>query len=481
MILRPYQQRAVESIRGALARSRSVCLALQVGGGKTVIACEIIRLVLARQRRALFVVHRIELVEQARDRLAAFGIDAGIIKAGFVEQRDLPVQVACVPSLVRREFPPADLVILDEAHHGVSASWLEVVQHYRQAGSWLLGITATPQRLDGKPLGDAFDAIVEPVTTRELIDGGYLLDPTVYAPPSIDRRGLHKRGGDFSLPEIAERMAKLTGSITDYWSRYCRGRRTLCFAVNIAHSHAIEAALRDHGALVEHVDGTTPAAARAATRARLQAGEIDVVTQCQLWTEGLDIPELSGLIVARPTASLGLHRQMLGRVMRPATGKVDALVLDHAGNHHAHGSITDEIEWSLEGRAKRAAAEPLTTCPLCFAVYPPGAPVCPSCGQPRPVREEVEPPAVENPGELARFEPRTARQSWYSEQVALASQRGYKLAWARLRYRDRYGTWPRHRDVERREYHCRAHKYALCTSGAWREVRCEVCYEARPT
>lgn len=473
MDLRPYQHRAIAAIRSAFAQHRAVCLALQVGGGKTVIACEIIRRALALDRRVLFVVHRVELVEQARDRLAAFGLEAGIIKAGFPERRELPVQVACVPTLIRRKFPPADLVILDECHHAVSDSWLSVLNHYGDA--WRLGITATPQRLDGKPLAEAFAAIVEPVTTRALVDDGYLVEPTVFAPPSIDRRGLRMSGGDYSLPQIAERMAKLTGSITDYWQRHCRGRRTLCFAVNVDHSERIRDALADAGAIAVHIDGNTPRERRAEVNAALRAGQIEVVTQCMIWTEGLDIPELECLIVARPTASLGLHRQMIGRVMRPAPNKAGALVLDHAGNHHVHGEITQEIEWSLDGKPKKIGEAPVRTCGECFAIIPLNARQCPNCGA-IPEADEAEPPGVENDGVLVKFNAADKRIE-YRRFLEMASEAGYALGWARFRFKERFGTWPRFRADERELYRCGGHRWEAKDFGGRRLVRCARCYD----
>lgn len=480
MILRPYQQRAVDAIRSALGRHRAVCLAAQVGSGKTVIACEIIRRVLDRGNRALFLVHRVELVEQARDRLRAFDIEAGIIKAGFAEDRAQPVQVACIPTLIRREFPPAELVIFDECHHAVSESWLRVLAHYRDAGAWILGITATPQRLDGKPLGEAFETIIEPVTTRELIDDGYLIEPVVYAPPSIDRRGLKVQGGDFALPQLAERMQKLTASITDYWSDHA-GDRTLCFAVNIAHSQRIAEALIDVGARVAHIDGGTPPGRRALVNRMFRVGEFDVVTQCQVWTEGFDLPELDTLIVARPTKSLGLHRQMIGRVMRPAPGKDGAIVLDHAGNHHEHGAITAEIEWSLDGKPKREGVAPVRTCSTCFAIIPLASRTCPECGA--ELDEDVEPPKVENPGELERLatdREEERRADWYVGQVRIASASGYALGWARFRYKEQFGKWPRLWDIEDEEYDCRCHDFEERKIGYRRVTRCRLCYAEKP-
>jgi superfamily II DNA or RNA helicase len=482
MKLRDYQERAVDVIRSAFSKHRSVCLALQVGGGKTVIACEIMRRSIARGKRVMFVVHRVELVEQARERLALFEIESGVIKAGYRERRDRLVQVACIPTLVRREYPPADVVIFDEAHHGVSASWLSVLTHYRSAGAFILGITATPLRLDGKPLGSAFETIVEPVTTQELIQRGFLMEPRVFAPPTCDLSDVKIRGGDYALPEVASRMSKLTGSITGNWLRYCRGRPTLAFAVNVAHSREIESALAAVGARVAHIDGGTGKVERARANKRLRSGDLDVVTQCQLWTEGLDIPELEALIVARPTKSLSLHRQIIGRVMRPALGKSDAIVFDHAGNHHEHGFVTEPIEWSLDAKPKRiSTALPVATCPECFACFPPGAAICPGCGSPLKDSATADrpAPAVDNPGELVEINmvpTRDEREIAYNRMVQSASCAGRKLGSARAIYKRNYGVWPKHPEVEK-GYVCPGHHWERWESEKFSYVRCSFCYE----
>ena len=200
-------------------------LCLPTGSGKTSVAAEIIRSAVAKGHRCIFLVHRAELVDQAVDRLAEFGVPAGRIHAGHPEDRALPVQVACIPTLVRRKHWPAQLVIVDECSHAVSESWSKVIGRYdgipwRNAAqsepAFVIGLTATPIRLDGKGLGDIFGAIVEPVSTRTLITAGYLVEPKVFAPP-VDLSRLPVRGGDYSIPELAVRMQKLTGSITNEW------------------------------------------------------------------------------------------------------------------------------------------------------------------------------------------------------------------------------------------------------------------------
>lgn len=481
MQLRPYQQRAVDEVRVALADHRAVVLALQVGGGKTVVACEMIRLALQRGRRALFVVHRIELVQQARERLARFGINAGIIKAGITAAPARPVQVACVPTLIRRRFPAADLVIFDETHHVVSGSWLRVLHHYREAGAWVVGITATPVRLDGRGLGEAFSTIVEPVTTRELIDGGFLLEPIVYAPP-VDLAGLRVTKGDYALPELAERMTKLCGNLVDHWMEHGRGRPTVAFAVNIEHSRRIEEAFLEAGVKITHVDGKSAFRDRMAANRALRTGELEIVTQCQLWTEGVDIPELGCLVIARPTKSLGLHRQMIGRVMRTSPGKLDCVVLDHAGNHHKHGAITAPVEWSLDEKKRRQRTTAgCRTCLNCYAVLPPMATECPQCGAPVERRADADLPPVDAPGQLVRFLGPTSspaeKAQEYRRLVETASVKGYRLGWARRQYQERFLTWPRLSEIEAEVYRCSGHEWEVREYGPKKVKRCVRCYE----
>lgn len=457
------------------------------GAGKTTIAAEIIRLAVARGRRAVFLVHRRELVDQAVERLAQFGIRAGRILAGHPEHRELPVQVASIPTLLKRAHWPAELVIVDECAHAVSRSWRTCIDRYKS--SHVIGLTATPIRLDGKGLGDLFGCIIEPVTTRQLIDAGYLIEPRVLAPP-VDLSGIHIRGGDYDIPELAERMAGLVGSITGEWCQYAHGQKTVAFAVDVNHSKAIVAAFVEIGVRAEHVDYKMGHKQRAKVLRQLRTGEIDLLSQVQLLSEGWDLPTLQCAILARPTKSLALFRQMVGRVMRPP-GPV--IVLDHAGNHHEHGRVTDVIEWSLDApiRGVRGAGTgiALHTCPACFCVLGPADIVCPLCGYVMPVKDEAEQPGVDNPGELVELDmarkeipgvvqknaPRDVKEEKYRELVLNASLRRLKLGWARHKFHDLFGAWPRFSSVEAL-YVCSRHEWEARQQGPYSVVRCTRCY-----
>jgi superfamily II DNA or RNA helicase len=289
--------------------------------------------------------------------------------------------------------------------------------------------------------------------------------------------------GDYSLPELAERMNKLVGSITGTWQKHAAGQRTVAFAVNVEHSLAIVDAFRALGVKAEHVDYGTAAGERARILRALRSGDVTLVSQVMLLSEGFDMPVLSCAILARPTKSLALFRQMVGRVMRPP-GPV--LVLDHAGNHHEHGLVTTPIAWSLDSAVRRpSTGEPVRTCKECFAVIPPGADECPACGAPAQRTVEATPPKVENPGELVELDmsapernaPRDEKAEEYRKLVKYASHMGYKLGMARMRYKVRFGAWPKFYDMERELYTCPGHEWEQKTYG-WKSVlRCAICYE----
>ena len=454
--LRDYQQRAVEMLRAA-CRDRPICV-LPTGAGKTVVAS----FILARTKLpALFVVHRRELVFQAYRRLLDHGVEAGVILSGHEPDPSKRVQVASIQTLARRARPDAGLVFLDEAHHATSNTWRKLVSDYSNA--ILIGLTATPFRLSGESLGDIFGRIVCPVTVRELCDQGVLVEPTVYGPPGPNMTGVRRVGGEYDEAESVKRMAVLTGDIIEHWKRHALGRKTVAFAVNVAHSNMIANAFRDAGVPATHIDGSSSNAQRDAALNALASGEIHVLCNCMILGEGWDLPALEVAILARPTTSLCLHMQQVGRIMRCAEGKDGALVLDHAGNHHAHGFVTDHIDYSLVTKVRTKAERPTKSCPNCYAIISTFESVCPQCGYTYPVSanataDRVIPDTVE--GELVKMTAvsREDKQRAYAELVSAANARNYRIGWARVQYRDRFKVWPRGMKHIEDAYVCRRHE-----------------------
>ena len=466
--LRPYQIRAIDELR-TRANQRPV-LVLPVGAGKTTVASEIIRRVTTFKQRTLFIAHREELIDQAHARLAKFGIHAGIIMGGRPATPSL-VQVGSIQTLAKRPFVPADLVIVDEAHHSTAKSYATVLARYPHAR--LIGLTATPFRTDGRGLGFIFGAIVAPVTVRELIDRGVILEPRVFGPDlTAELKGLRTTAGDYNQKDLGERMnqRRLVGDIVEHWREAAAGKRTIVFAVDVAHSKAIVEQFVAAGVPAEHVDGTTPN--RAAIFARLARCETQVVSNCGITTEGWDLPSLEVVVLARPTQSRGLHIQMVGRGMRAAPdnpGKI-ALVLDHAGNHHKHGMVTDEIEYTLDDRKKMGGAAPVRQCRECFAIFSGGGP-CPECGY----QAETTPaaPLEHVPGKLVELTPAAQREAWYAQQIERVSRNFQKLGRARVAFHEKYGAWPRFYDLEKKLYRCPGHVEEITDRGK----RCRNCYQ----
>lgn len=474
MKLRPYQLKAIEDTR-AVWRQRPI-IVLPTGAGKTVVACEIIRRGLTLGRRSLFAVHRRELVTQAVNRLAAHGIEAGIVMAGHETDLALPTQVASIQTLARRGTPEADILFVDEAHHATADTWKRVISEHKGA---VIGLTATPFRLDRRSLGDVFGAIVKGPSTAELIADGTLIEPMVYAPPGPDVSNVKTTAGDFNKAQLQEVVCKpqLYGAIVEHWHRHAAGKRTVLFATSVGHSQALVQEFNDSGVAAEHLDASSPPEIRKGVLDRLSSGETLIVSNCDLFGEGFDLPSLECAILARPTASLALHLQQIGRVMRSADGKDGAIVLDHAGNTHRHGLVTDEIVYSLTENAKKASISNPRICKLCYAIML--GPVCSECGgETRYAHPElrIPPPPAEGNLEPVRRAPFPDKRKEYLRLVEMASYRGWRLGWARGKYKATFGVWPRlMKDIEAK-FVCEAHELAPTRHGPHTIIQCQRCY-----
>jgi DNA repair protein RadD len=469
--LRDYQADFIERYKREVSLEQHKILGVAAtGSGKAVIAAAIAQQAALGGRRVLFLVHRRELVKQSSQKLHAVGLDHGIIAAGFSPRPGMPVQIASIDTLHARavrcssvEFPHADLVIVDEAHHAPAPTWRRLIDAYPEAG--VLGLTATPCRGDGRGLGDIFEVMVECPPIATLIGFGYLVPTRVYAPTQPDLSGVRVRGGDYIEAELAERMDKsqLVGDVVTHWHRLAERRRTIVFATTVAHSVHLRDEFGRSGVASAHVDGTTPVAERDAILAELASGALEVVTNCGVLTEGFDLPDIGAIVMARPTKSLGLYRQIVGRGLRPAPGKSDCVVLDHAGCTLEHGFIEEPIEWTLapdkrprqpaqSGRASRRVRR-LVECPECSAARWEGQP-CPACGwRPHTTPKDVEvidgelglltrDGAVENATTTAE------KDLFYGQLLWIARERGYKPGWAAHKCREKFRSWPGRNDVE---------------------------------
>jgi DNA repair protein RadD len=462
--LRPYQERVVFETEAALASGDRVILVAPTGSGKTVMGAAVAKHAAEQHRGVLFLAHRREIIDQTSRKLHAYGVRHGVIIAG-ADDRLRPqecVQVASVATLWSRgmrsdamPMPAADLIIVDECHHAPATTYTKIIEHYPDAR--VLGLTATPCRGDGRGLGGHFGKIVEAPQIADLIVEGHLVRGRVYAPVRPDLKGVHTRHGDYVEGELAGRMdtRKLVGDLVSHWLKYGERRRTVVFAVNVAHSLHICAEFQSCGIRAEHLDGATPLDEREAILARLSSGETEVVTNCMVLTEGWDCPEVGCCVLARPTKKMGLFRQMIGRVLRPADGKADAIVLDHSGAVYLHGLPEDPVLWTLDPdevavspqHAKRSERPEtsLIECTQCSAMRMGGKP-CPACGfmPKRPARDVVFADGNLSlvSGEARESSSQAERIAFYSELRQVQLDRKYKGGWAAHQYKQRHGSFP---------------------------------------
>jgi DNA repair protein RadD len=453
--LRPYQEAALVAVSSEWRQSRrAVLLVSPTGSGKTAMGCEAVRRALHRGKRALWLTHRRELLSQASERLDSEGIPHGIILAGHPAHPTAPVQVASVDTLRNREKPPADLLVWDEAHHAVSASQLAIRDVYRHAHH--LGLSATPQRSDGRAMGDAFDALVVAASVRQLQADGFLVPVDFLAPDKeTDTRTIaHDPVSAYLGTEIT----------VDGLTYRTRDRRAVVYAATVKQAEEFTRAFNAAGVAAACVEGKTAKDERAWVLREVSTGGLRVVVNCQVLTEGWDAPALEVCILARRVGASGLYLQMVGRVLRTTPGKRRALVLDLGGSVHRHGRPEADREYTLDGKGIYLAGkrEPLGVCAGCgleVQVWP-----CTRCGYEPPSRDvEIE----ERPLALITENPTPQLEEKHlARLIRRAAERGYKPGWVAHQYKSLFGA-ELPRDTWRRV------KGELETSEKWRAARAQ--------
>jgi superfamily II DNA or RNA helicase len=343
MTLRPYQREAFEAINRAFQEFTKVLLVAPTGSGKTILFAHLAheRLMRHPSQRTLILTHREELVEQAVDKLkTATGLVADVEKAERWASLSAGIVVGSVQTLMTergRRWPAGHfgLVVCDEAHHAISASWQRVLGHIGTNGTHVLGVTATPDRGDKKNLGKYFETIAAEISLLDLIRDGYLARIVVKSVPiQIDLRRVRTTAGDFNEADLGSALDPYLPQLAQAIREHASFRRVLVFVPLIATSHKFVAAARDAGLVAEHIDGTSPD--RAERLRRFSAGEFDVLSNAMLLTEGYDDPGIDCVVVLRPTRSRPLFAQMVGRGTRTDATKENLLLLDFLWLHEEH-------------------------------------------------------------------------------------------------------------------------------------------------
>ena len=487
--LRPYQTKGINKVRGISLTKKRILVVGPTGCGKSVVFSNIIK---TSTLPVLFVCDRVELIDQAVEHLARQGItNVGVIRAD--DPRENPsaqVQVASIQTLTRRDPPfmtTADqavaqlgsstpgpvrcqaeiIIIIDEAHLCASDSFKEYVFD-RYPNAIIIGLTATPSRLDGRPLGALFDHLEILVTYEELFKNpNWLVAPDVYsAPVQVDLTKLHvsKMTHDYEEAELAQVMntRELTGQVVDHWlarahmhpvfkdgirqpGQFVEGerRRTFGFAVDIQHSMALCERFEKAGIKVAHLDHKTPENERKAMLRDLESGELEIVWNVEILTKGVDIVPAKCVIHARPTKSLILWRQSCGRIFRPWRGVIP-LILDHARNYDEHFAPHEDRLWSLtHGSVRHKGSAPMRLCPGCYAYVVASKTVCPYCNVPFPAPQPGEMPTeTKETLELRSHDPDAAKKKRFNDFLITARTQGFKVGWVSWSWKKHYGEFP---------------------------------------
>jgi len=466
MKLREYQNRMIDEARKCVSSGiKRIIIHAATGSGKTIIAAAIVSSALEKNKKVLFLVHYRELAYQAMEKFKEFGIgdEVGIIMSGEDHSLGKPIQIASVQTYSRRlqldekVFNPwfcnADLVIYDECHASVARTRKAILELYKK-DSTIIGLTATPCRADGLGLGEVYQKIVSCVGIDELTEDGYLVPAIYYGCKELpDLKNIPTVAGDYNKKVLGERVdtPKLIGDIYDNWVKIAVDRQTVIFATNVKHSKHIRDLFERRGIIIEHVDAHTPEEERRDILDRFKRGDVQVVTNVGVYSEGADFPWASCIVLARPSKSYARFVQMAGRGLRPDIGKENCIMIDHSGLVNSHGFLNDEVYWTLAGKEKawkkpikRIKEKKIFTCDECETLFSGNR--CTLCGWEVPdwgkkiltTDDELE-QIGKNKKPKATVE---EKRRWYQMLEHIRRQNGYSYGWQSHKFREKFGVWP---------------------------------------
>ena len=423
--LRDYQKKFIDDVKKQFAKGfKRVCGVAPCGAGKTVMTGWMIKEAAQRGNHSIFFVHRKELIEQTAKTFCNLNIPFGVIAAGFKPNYNLPVQIASVQTLANRldNVPTPKFVICDECHHILSKTYLQIINRWKD--SFLLGVTATPERLGGVRLGDVFQQMVIAPSVKDLIKWGNLTDFTYYAPKSgLNFSELDIQHGDYRNDQAAMLMenSKVVNDVVGNYLKFANGKSCICYCVNVQHSKIVADRFLNAGIPAAHCDGDTPKDERKKIVSDFRQGKIKVLCNAELFGEGFDVPNMDAVILARPTKSLTLHIQQSMRPMRPDKNNPNkkAIILDCVDRNL--GLPDDARKWSLapnENEDKKPLPPPMKICPKCQAAIPLSARFCTNCGYEFEFEEWQD-----GNGELSEV------QRGLQKLLKIAEERGYKKSW----------------------------------------------------
>lgn len=436
--LHPYQQKLVDETRSRLKQGyKAVLIQSPAGSGKSVVISEVARLTVRKGGIVLFMVHRKELVNQIRDSFVENEVDLTkcvIQTVGKIANR-------------LRVLPKPTLIICDETHHSLAKTYRKIYDFYSDVPR--LGYSATPWRLNGKGLHDVYQTMILGPSIDWLIENHYLAPYKYFSVKLVNDEKLKKSStGDYTAKSMDDAVGRtIFGDVVKTYQEKTPGQQAIVYAHSVEFSKEVAEAFRQAGISAEHADAKTPTADREKIMADFKSGELKVLCNVDLISEGFNVPDCSVVIMLRPTESLVLYIQQSMRSMRYRPNKV-ATVIDHVANYTRFGLPDDEHTWTLDDRKKRkkkiSDALPIRTCEFCFAVIPASSTVCPVCGKAIQrseseieVDQEVKLEQIHgrldmkseyNTVRYGRMKPREAKTM--EDLYGIAKARGYKPGWA---------------------------------------------------
>ncbi len=429
MQLRQYQLEVLDNVKQCwLQGKRKPCIVLPCGAGKSVIAAEFAKRTTVNQKNVLFIVHRKELKDQIQNTFYNWGVNMN------------HCDVSMVQTVARRleQIKKPSLIITDENHHCLANSYKKIYNYFDQ--SYMIGLTATPVRLNGSGLGDVNDALVESVSTKWLIHNNFLSPYDYYAPQVSDLSKLHTRRGEYVSSEIEEMLdnSKIYGDVIKYYHQLAHNQKAIVYCATVKHSVETAKAFKANGITAVHIDGTTSKNARQRIIDDFRRGYIQVLCNVDLISEGFDVPDCTAVILLRPTKSLSLYIQQSMRCMRYKENK-RATIIDHVGNAYRFGLPDEDRVWSLETKKTKVKnedekEEKVRQCDECYFTHTP-SPICPNCGyvypkQEREEKEEIKDIKLEKLTSDVQSYTKACECQSYRELHIFAKLKGYKPGWA---------------------------------------------------
>lgn len=442
---REYQKEYIRQISKAFDDGfTKICVVAPCGSGKTALFAGMADASQKNDKCVWFLVHRKELLDQTINTFNRFGIERKTIYVGMV---------ATMANAIEKQpnrYPAPDFIITDECQHAPSRTYQRIYDHYPNA--YYVGLTATPNRLDGKPLGDLYQTMIECIKVKELINQGYLSPFKYYAPCVADLSALKRKGKDFDQKQAEELLSTraVFGDVIKNYKKYANDMQTICYCSSVKHSENVAKAFKQAGITAVHFDGNTSKSERDRIVDDFRAGKIKILCNVDLISEGFDCPDCECCILLRPTMSLTLFIQQAMRCMRPKADKT-AIILDHVNNYKRHGLPDDDRDWSLNGTPKPLkeynsdGTLQIRQCPKCFGTYrSTSTKKCPYCG----AIEELTRQEIKNIKQIELEEIKESKRKKADEAVidyrsadecktvqelfALARKKGYKPYWAYL-------------------------------------------------